>query len=363
MSKPLNRVLHVITTIELGGAEKQLLILAREQVALGAEVHIAYLKGNPDLRLSFEAQGIRVYRLNGGLFSQLIGLRRICKISRIDLMHTHLPRAELVGGLSFINLPMILTRHNTEQFFPGVPSFLSRLISNFVCMRASAIVAISDAVRNFLINTREVPLSKDIHVIKYGADKSLQSFQSSQTIAESGLRILSIGRLVSQKDYPTALKALVKLKDLGISFSYTIVGLGPLKKELTELSILLGISEKISWIGKTHYIEEYLRNSDVFILPSRYEGFGLVLLESMAQDIPILAANCPAVEEVLGENFPGLFPLSDFNCLAQLLQRIPNLSFQNELRELARKRLSLFDPVAMAKEVDQLYREVILKIS
>jgi glycosyltransferase involved in cell wall biosynthesis len=357
----LNVILHVITTIELGGAEKQLLTLVERQVACGYLVHVVYLKGNPKLEGEFLKLGVTVSRARGKSPIVALGfLILYLKRNNIDLVHAHLPRAEIITALTFSKIPFVVSRHNAEPFFPTSPSFISRLLSSFVCKRANAVIAISNAVKSFLIDSREVKCSEKIKVVRYGLKSNLDTketflFKPTDKI----MRILSIGRLVEQKDYPTTFKALAKLIHSNLDFHYSIIGDGNLQSSLKELSEDLGIANYISWVGKTSHVNKFFDESNVFILSSKYEGFGLVILEAMNRRIPILASCSPAMIEVLGHNYPGLFPIGDSFSLAKLLVRCREAKFLQLLVDQANKRLMLFNPDNMAKEIESIYRETL----
>ena len=355
------RVLHVITTIELGGAEKQLLTLVEKQVESGLHSHVIYIKGKPDLLFEFEKLGVTVSQSSRmDSLAQIKFLRLYVKSNQISLIHAHLPRAELLSTLALVKVPIVISRHNAEPFFPRAPRLLSKALSRLVCLRARAIIAITDAVKLYLIESGEVKDTKKVTVIRYGVnlEKSDQR-ENSMAIKKKRVKLLSIGRLVEQKDYPTTLNALALLSKSGNEFEYNVIGEGILQSSLSQQSHDLGIAQSISWIGKTNQVIKFLNESNVFILSSRYEGFGLVLLEAMKQGTPILASNCPAIAEVVGKNYLGLFPVGDPTTLAKLLLSCYDSSFLQDLLEQTNNRIHLFDASVMAKEMLKVYQNVL----
>jgi glycosyltransferase involved in cell wall biosynthesis len=355
------RVLHFITTIELGGAEKQLLTLVEKQVESGLHIHVIYIKGKPDLLFEFEKLGVTVSQCSHmDSLAQIKFLRLYVKNNQISLIHAHLPRAELLSTLALVKVPIVISRHNAEPFFPRAPRLLSKELSRLVCLRARAIIAITDAVKLYLIESGEVKDTKKVTVIRYGInlEKSDQR-ENSMAIKKKRLKLLSIGRLVEQKDYPTTLNALALLSKSGKEFEYNVIGEGILQSSLSQQSHDLGIAQSISWIGKTNQVIKFLNESNVFILSSRYEGFGLVLLEAMKQGTPILASNCPAIAEVVGKNYLGLFPVGDPTTLAKLLLSCYDSSFLQDLLEQTNNRIHLFDASVMANEMLKVYQNVL----
>jgi hypothetical protein len=129
-------ILHVITTIDRGGAENQLLVLAKYQVKNGKKVSIVFLKGKSELESQFLEIGATVINsiANKALVYQLIFLRNFFK-SNNAIVHAHLPRAELLSALSIKKQKFFVTRHNAEPFFPKAPKILSILLSRFVTSR------------------------------------------------------------------------------------------------------------------------------------------------------------------------------------------------------------------------------------
>jgi glycosyltransferase involved in cell wall biosynthesis len=172
----------------------------------------------------------------------------------------------------------------------------------------------------------------------------------------SNYKIGTIGRLVPQKDYPTLLNAFSNvLKSLPDTELY-VVGEGYLKKDLNDLSKSLGINDKVHLVGKTEYIKEFLSKIDLFILPSKYEGFGLVLLEAMVAKKPIIAANNSAIPEVLGKTYEGLFSTGDVNSLAkQIKTAISDNNFSERLVQSYLSQLNLFDPSKMNTNIRNVY--------
>jgi glycosyltransferase involved in cell wall biosynthesis len=358
------KVTHLITTIERGGAEKQLLILASEQVQSGLNVVVLYLKGMPDLRNEFEAAGVEVNNLLVGknFLKQIFLLSKHLKKNPTPI-HAHLPKSEMLAAVVVRNKYFVFSRHNAEPFWPGGPRIISNLLSKFVSKRASRGIAISNAVRSYLIKRGEVPNGYKIDVVYYGFQKDISTNSVGLNLItnlmngqNSNYNIGTIGRLVSQKDYPTLLSAFSNVLKSIPSIELYVVGEGYLQKDLINLSKSLGINDKVHWLGKTKYVNEFLSKIDLFILPSKYEGFGLVLLEAMVAKKPVIAANNSAIPEVLGKTYEGLFSTGDVNVLAQKIKTvISDKNFSERLVQSYANQLSLFDPSEMNSNIKNVY--------
>jgi len=359
-----NKVTHLITTIERGGAEKQLLTLASKQVESGLKVEVFFLKGKPDLKNEFESSGIKINNLLVGksFLKQTFILSKYLR-KNPSPVHAHLPQSELLAAIVVRDKYFVFSRHNAEPFWPGGPQIISNLLSKFVCKRATQGIAISNAVKSYLIKRGEVPNGYTIDVVYYGFKKDISTnaaglglITNIMTGQSSNYKIGTIGRLVPQKDYPTLLNAFSNVLKSMPNIDLYVVGEGYLQKDLINLSKSLDINDKVHWLGKTEYINEFLSKIDLFILPSKYEGFGLVLLEAMVAKKPVIAANNSAIPEVLGKTYEGLFSTSDTEALAQQIKiAITDKSFSERLVQSYVIQLNLFDASEMNRNIKNVY--------
>ena len=352
----MKSVLHLITTIKRGGAENQLLILVKEQIQAGLEVHVAYLKDEPELKSDFESIGAIVHSdvSTHRFWKQPFALRKL--VSGKDyIVHSHLPRAELVGFLCIKRFKFIVTRHNAEPFFPGSPKLLSKLLSNLVSLRASKIIAISNAVKLYLVQRGEVSNTNKIEVVLYGYEAHFVR-KRAKPIDYPGIKnIGSISRLTNQKDIPTMLESFRRYLQIQPLATLTILGEGPLEESLKNLANSLNLGDNVRFLGRSSRIYEYLQELDAFILTSKYEGFGLVLLEAMDVGVPIVASRNSAIPEVLGFDFPGLCETGNPNDFSSKLNQLNEVQYRENVGILQANRLALFDSRAMAQKVSEVY--------
>ena len=358
------KITHLITTIELGGAEKQLLILAAKQIEQGLEVEVFYLKGKPELKTKFEDLGVKVNSLlvNQPFIFQVVKFRMFIR-SNESPVHTHLPQAELVASLACKKKYFIISRHNFEPFWPNKPKLVSVLLSRFVTSRASGAIAISNAIKNYLIMKKEVSKGFQVSVVYYGFEHVVDDKSYSKELTHEILnstknfRLGTIGRLVPGKNYPTMLKAVSMIVDVFPTVKFFIVGGGSSEHALIKMCKDLKIEDNVIWLGRTENIWEFLSKIDVFIFASKGEGFGLVLLEAMLANKPILAANNSAIPEVLGSNYKGFFSTNDHKLLSDKIIELMNDHAKSEsLVSEYKEQIKLFDPVVMAANVLKVYK-------
>ncbi len=348
-------VVHLITTIERGGAETQLLTLVNEQIRRSKRIRIIYLKGVPALEGDLIAAGAEVISslANKNLIFQLTHLKKVLGPD-FQIVHCHLPRAELLAALVKVR-PFLVSRHNAEKFFPSAPNFFSRWLSKFVLSRSFACIAISAAVRDFLYIQKEVPRGTKVKVIHYGIDKSKFISVHRKPFTEMQLKIGTISRLVPQKNLKLLLSGFNLVCDSQPGATLQIVGRGILEKELKEFAVELNIEEKVTWADQITDVPKFFQGIDIFCLTSNYEGFGLVLLESMAAGVPIISKANEATVEVLGKDYPYLLWGDNPK---ELSQAISKLGAEKELEEVRSRnfyRLEKFTSVRMEKEISATY--------
>lgn len=352
-------ILHVITTIDLGGAERQLLTVAKCQKEMGSRVKVIFLKDFPKLADEFISAGIEVSFEFAHLkfFEQVIKFRKYAKSLNDWVIHAHLPRAELLCSLALPRNSFVLTRHNSENFFPDAPRVFSRILSRYVLHKAFAGISISHAVYSFLLTNKEISPSKNHFVIPYGMTNTQVSRVQGSFMHNDKFRIGTVSRLVPQKNIPLLLQACkILLERSDIDFELLIVGVGPQDFHLQELSRTLGISRVVKWKGETHNVAEFYDQLDLFVLTSNYEGFGLVLLEAMSKGLPVVARNISAIPEVLGSTHSGLVSRDDAQSFAQkITQVLTDTTLYNNIVNYQALRLNKFSITNTQRQLESLY--------
>jgi glycosyltransferase involved in cell wall biosynthesis len=352
----MTEILHVITTLDRGGAENQLLLLVREQIKIGHKVSIFPLKGKLELERQFRNYGATVVKpqINKSPLTQIRALRSFTK--SVQIVHAHLPRAELVTFFGSRER-FFISRHNCEPFFPTYPGILSIALSRMVQTRARKVIGISNTVRNYLITRGEI-VGKEISVVNYGFDKSIKYDDvTSVPHLEGELIIGTVSRLVPQKDLKTLIRAFGIVNENFPQIRLAIVGEGNLQIELENLARELKIFKAIDWFGRTSDPLKFMAQMDLFIMSSIYEGFGLVVLEAISQGVPVIASDNDTFEELFEGQKENLFITGDPGSLA--LKIIQFLPMANR-RALTKKQLEVLEKYSLARmihEMELLYQE------
>lgn len=358
-------ILHVITTMNLGGAEKQLLILMQEQLSLGYDVYVSILKPKPELRKKIQSCGIKILTVGMSLDS-LMKNRRFIRDKK-NIVHAHLPRAELFSRLILISRSntFIITKHNSENFGSGTRFGKLNWLSAIVCSRAQGVVAISHAVKEFMLTNHQV-FRKDenkIEIIYYGAELTNEAPKPIRSKAFE-FKLGTISRLVHQKNIEMQLEALKALNEkyLGRPWRLIIVGEGPEKESLKLRALNLDVAKEVEFRGKIENVGEFFAEIDVFLLTSKYEGFGLAILEAMTFNVPIVAVSVSAIPEVLGSLYPGLFSPHSILDFVEKIDKCREKNFCSSMTDSYQKRLEIFNIGKSARLLDRLYQRIEVEV-
>ncbi len=366
------KILHVITTINRGGAENHLVSLVEGQLAEGLDVDIAYLKGDGYWTEHLRGKGARIHPLGLSHYGEPAPLRRLTALlngAAPDIVHAHMPPAECYAAagiaLSRGRPPLVISKHNDEPFcrLPG-SAWLGRAVGK----RATRIIAISDAVNNYTRRRQRVS-DERIVTVRYGIDPAPYREVSAEARAavrkEWGIPpeawvLGTVARLVPQKALHILLGAYADYLRIATADSrLVLVGRGPQEAELKALAERLGISARVIWAGFREDIPQVMTAFDVFALTSSYEGFGLVLLEAMSARRPIVASRISAIPEIVVDQQTGLLcPAGDRPAFAQAFLRCEDAATRAAFGEAGYERaLQEFSVPRMVERTLALYRD------
>ena len=313
-------ILYLITGLGLGGAEKVVCDLADQMSTLGHQVKIAYLTGKVVVHPKNINVDIIPLDLNNfyGLYLASKKYKKLIQDFQPDIVHAHMVHANIFTRINRIGcaIPkLICTAHNSNE--GGRLRMIAYRLTNFL----------SDFNSNVSQEATESLISKgafnknNLTTVYNGID--LIKFKSFKTEKKNDeIMILSVGRFNEQKDYPNLFRAIKILKDNNLieKIKFYIAGDGELRSELEQLIKILNISDNVTLLGIRSDIPELMNQAHFFILPSAYEGFGLVVVEAMACGAFVIATNSGGVAEVMGDT--GLLvPPQDSEALAKAIEK------------------------------------------
>jgi glycosyltransferase involved in cell wall biosynthesis len=319
------KVLHATKVQGIGGAEQHLLTLLPALRERGIDARFLSLDAGGDadrFHRALDARDVPWRRVPCGhdvsprLAASFISAVRS---ERPDLLHTHMVHADVYGSVAAhaLRLPFLSTRHNDDRYLLGPFRYVDRAFMSGV----AGIVAISDAVREFHVRAG-LPAEKLV-TIHYGLDE-LPAAESELTPEAAGIPpdaplVLAIGRLIEQKDHATLLGAFARVRDDNPAARLTILGWGRLEEATKARVRELGLEDAVLLPGRVEP-GAWLARADVFAHTSRWEGFGIVLLEAMLSGLPVVATRVSAVPEIVVDGETGILaPVGDEVAIAAAL--------------------------------------------
>ncbi len=360
------KVVHLTKVQGIGGAEQHLLQLLPALRERGVDARFLSLDGGLDaerFHRELDTLGIPWRRVRCGHDVSprlLAGVTRALRAEQPDVVHTHMVHADVYGSLAAraLRRPLVSTRHNDDRYLLGPFRHVDRLFMR----NAAAIVAISDAVREFHVRAG-LPADR-IRTIHYGLDvvpaKPSEPTPAGAGVAPGAPLVLAIGRLIAQKDHATLLASFAEVVAARPAARLAILGWGPLEEETRAHARRLGIEEAVLLPGRVEP-SAWLARADVFAHTSRWEGFGIVLLEAMLAGLPVVATRASAIPEIVVDGVTGVLvaPGDAAGVADALLDLLASPERRRSLGEAGRARaLGEFSVATMTSRTIELYEQV-----
>lgn len=227
--------------------------------------------------------------------------------NKIDFIHAHFADfnaiwTEILSEWTGIHFGVTTHRYDLLND----PISISRCVQIF--SKASLVVTISNFNRNLMVQKYKIPFDK-INIVHCGVDLNRFKFsESSERFRQKQLRLINVGRLVPEKGQDILIQALSEVKSRGVEFHLKIIGDGPLRDELINLSKKLNLYENIQFMGAQpqDYLISMLNESDAFVLSSLSEGLPVACIEAMATGTFLIATRINGIPELVQDRITGL---------------------------------------------------------
>ena len=292
---------HIVNDIHAGGgAEKIVRLLHRGLRDCGYDSSVLSLTAGSEISLDH----FRSLNLSGPYHVSAVWkvasyIRKYCRKEHI--IHAHLFPCgfwvSLAARLADFQGLVIFTEHSTNNRRRG--RVIGWLADTIMYSGFHHIIAISDGTMRALGRWQPSFLHK-IKVIENGTELVFSKYKFRQT--KQTPVVLSAGRLSRLKNYDTSLAAVAMLKDM--HFEYWIAGEGPEEASLKALCSRLGISGKVRFMGFVDNMTALYSQADVFLIPSRWEGFGLSAVEAMNAGLPVVASDVEGLRDIISWEKP-----------------------------------------------------------
>jgi glycosyltransferase involved in cell wall biosynthesis len=281
---------------------------------------------------------------------------------RYDLVHTHAPVPAIAArllSLGFSECALVHTEHNMWDRYRAP----TRLANSLTYGRNSGVIAVSDCVRE-TINPWPAWRKPTVETVHHGTVlESVRAFTPEEVrgrrdalgLSADRFLIGNVGNFTAKKDHRSLLQALDG--DGPVADAHLVlIGLGPLQDELEQLTVDLGIADRVTFLGSRDDVFELLPLLDLFAVSSQFEGFPIALVEAMATGLPCVATAVGGIPEIIDDGTTGLLvPAGDPAALRAAIERMittPNLtaSCGSAAREAA-ERLDLRNAVSALQEI------------
>jgi glycosyltransferase involved in cell wall biosynthesis len=362
--------LWLVKGLGVGGIERLLCWTAavRDDAAIDAEA--AYvLRRADDLVGELDATGVPVHPLGGDNEFDLtwaVRLRRIMDEGSFDIVHFHSPYVAGIARLVVQSMPegerprTVSTEHNVWSDFP-IPS---RALNAATFPLDSAHIGVSRAVRESVIRqfrnhvevvTQGVPV-EDVrrHLESRDEARRMLGVEPGEVLAGT------VANLRPPKEYPVLLRAARDVAARNLPVRFIAVGRGEEEAELLRLHRELGLGDRFRFLGYRDDAVHVLAGCDLFVLPSRYEGIPVAVLEALTMGLPVVATPVGTVPDVVTDGVEGrLVAPGDPAGLASAIEEVAgDPARRRAMAEAAFRKGTELDIRRTTRRVEEIYREV-----
>ncbi|MEX2505471.1 MAG: glycosyltransferase [Pseudohongiellaceae bacterium] len=318
-------VIHVLTSLDFGGVEKRMEILARSTDMGARRHHFCAIGRGGAAEKRIEAASAQVDCL--GQPTAIPSIRSIWTLVRIfrrlkpQVVHTHGAEANF-HGLIAAWLAGVPIRIGEEI---GIPehSAKARLVFRQVYRLAHRVIGISNSVTEWLVDSGELPKSKAVRI--YNPVELAVALMSTPGKVPGRFRLGFVGRLEPVKNPLVLIEAVAKLRAEGIPAEVWLVGDGSQLGMLETRTAELGVGEHVRFLGYRDAPMQFVSQCDFYVQPSLSEGFGLALVEAMSCGVPVLATAVGGAPEIIEHGRTGwLLEQSTVEQLVAALRHIWN---------------------------------------
>jgi glycosyltransferase involved in cell wall biosynthesis len=376
------RLLEVVTRMDVGGVPSHVLLLLEGLCRRGYRITLACAHCTPAHGAALEALGVRLLHLDlRRLLSPVADLRAFAALYRLireeefDIVHTHMSKAALLGGLAgwLGGAPVVVnTAHNLgsialpKAWLRGLFWLYDKLL---LSITADSVITVTDRLRAEVVARRIVGSSR-VRAIPNGLrprptlDDTEAGEARNALLAEIGagpgtLVVGSVARLVWFKGLDALIAALPAVAEACPECRLVLVGDGPMRAQLEQQAQALGVGERVAFLGERHDVERMLPAFDVFTLPSVSEGMPMTILEAMQASRPVVATSVGGVPELVADGESGLLvaPRDPAALADALIRLLGDATLRRAMGASGRDRVQAhFTAAGMAAATDQLFR-------
>jgi glycosyltransferase involved in cell wall biosynthesis len=357
-------VLHLIKGLGRGGAEQLLVDAVRHLDRDRHRYEVAYLLPWKDALVGeLRSQGVAVHGLEGGSGTAWLGrLRRLVKERGIGLLHTHSPYPAIGARTVVGGAHHVYTEHNVWQRYHRA-TYWGNLATFF---RNAYVFTVSDQVRTsirypsglgFLTMPPVETLYHGLDMARMEERVDVEGVRRELGISEDAPLVGTVGNFTPKKAHRDLIEAVSAIRRSLPEVRLVLVGHGPLEGDLRSRVRDLGLESSVTFAGYRTDATRLAAALDVFVLPSRFEGLSIAMLEAMALGRAVVATRVGGSPEVVEDGESGiLVEAGDPGALAEAIgSLLRDPSRRARMGEAARRRAGRFDIGAAAARMEEVY--------
>ncbi|MGZ9166334.1 MAG: glycosyltransferase [Anaerolineales bacterium] len=326
------KIVHLIDNLWWGGAQKVLIDFGAAAVPRGLEVVVIVLRETTETPypLLLEKTGVRVKFLSMNTLYDVSAIHQVLAILReekVDILHTHLSHAYIVGGIAgrLAGIPVVASLQNVR--LPSTPnparSVVERVILRFMTRKLIAVgTAVADSYQAVFppdqLQTIPLPVEGPTQLSEIERNQLRKEIAGdfSQTI------VLAVGRLVRQKAFSDLISAFAEVHVRHPEVILAIAGDGALRRELEEQAKSLALNGSVHFLGYREDFSSLLEACDLYVSSSHWEGSSVAMLRAMSAGVPVLATRVGEAPYILADGRGALVPPGDVETFASEFSRL-----------------------------------------
>lgn len=351
------KIMQIVPSFEVGGAETMCAGLCKALAAMGHSVVAVSLASIPtQITRQLMDAGVEVRFLDKkpGMDLGCVGrLRALIRREGPQVLHTHL-HALKYAALAFTGVPMIHTIHN-EASREAVA--LDQKIGKSLFRHGKATpVGLSKEIQASIGALYGLP-AESIPVVCNGIDLS-RCIRKTDYSLHQPMKLIHVARFFPQKNHQAILEALLLLQKQGLHPQVSFYGDGPLMEETRARAEELGLAQQVVFAGITDNVFPHLSQSDLFILPSRWEGIPMTVIEAMGTGLPVIASDVGGLRDMVEDGKSGILIEPTAQALAQAVMTLAqDEKTRQTMGEHARRAAQAFSVEEMARRYEELYEQ------
>ena len=354
------KILHVITSLQTGGAEKLMVEIIPQLRNLGNDVDLLVFNGvyTPFYK-ELERKGVRIYNLgyrnNVYDVRNLLNLIKFFRKNKYDIIHTHNTAPQLfIAILPKLSHIKITTEHSTSnrrrkwKWYVMIDRWMYSKYDKIICISDQAEINLKEYLGNSF-NNKIITIYNGVDIERYRDASPLLEIKEKFAKYKTGIMVAGFRH---EKDQETIIRAYTHLPS---HYHFLFIGSGKKMNDCKRMVQKLGLVNRIHFLGSRMDVPNLLKSVDFIVMSSHYEGLSLSSIEGMASGRPFIASNVGGLKEIV-EGYGLLFEHQNERELSNIILTLDkDRELYNTIVKQCQARASMYDISVMARQYNGVY--------